>query len=73
MITPLEKNEYFVMGDNWASSTDCYHNRGSSVKLTKNYLQGKVVCIQGYGKVEESTGGDYTIKEKHPIKARYII
>ena len=46
----LQDDEYFLMGDNWAGSSDCYTNiieGGSTVKLTKKNLQGKVVAIEG--------------------------
>ena len=65
----LNANEYFVMGDNWGESSDSY---GKSEKLTRQYVKGKVVCIQGYAKVQHDEEGNYTIYDKHHIKAKYI-
>ncbi len=62
----LADNEYFVMGDNWASSTDSYLRRDNPDKLTKKYLQGKAICINGY-----ATADDNEAKNIHKIKARY--
>ena len=42
-----ENQEYFLMGDNWISSSDSYTHIGSSQRITKDNIQGKVVCIQG--------------------------
>ena len=44
----LGKNEYFVMGDNWHESTDCYDRMSKSDKLTRNYLQGRVLYVSAY-------------------------
>ena len=44
----LDKDEYFVMGDNWASSTDSYEKRTESEKLTRKYIQGRVLYISAY-------------------------
>ncbi len=44
----LEKNEYFVMGDNWNNSTDSYEKKDSTDLLTKPYIQGKVLYINAY-------------------------
>ncbi len=62
----LANNEYFVMGDNWASSTDSYSRISYEDKLTKNYLQGKAICIYGY-----ATAQNGEAKEIHKFKARY--
>lgn len=46
----LQNDEYFLMGDNWGGSSDCYTfiiEGGSTTKLTKKNLQGKVVAIEG--------------------------
>ena len=66
----LSSNQYFVMGDNWKDSTDCYTKISLAEKLERKHLQGKVICIQGYGKMSES-GGTYNIYDKHPITPMY--
>jgi signal peptidase I len=66
----LGNNEYFVMGDNWSSSTDCYTKKDDSNRLTKNYLQGKVICIQGYGKIA-TNGSEFQIFDKVKIRPMY--
>ena len=66
----LEENQYFVMGDNWGSSSDSYQKKDSPVKISKNELKGKVICIQGYGKVDYSSG-EYKISNKVRIKPIY--
>ena len=68
----LGSDEYFVMGDNWGDSSDSYKNISSADKLTRSYVKGKVVCIQGYAKVEHDEEGNYTIYEKHQTEAKYI-
>ncbi len=68
----LGENDYFVMGDNWGDSSDSYKNLSNPDKLTRGYIKGKVVCIQGYAKVQHDEEGNYTIYEKHPIPAKYI-
>ncbi|MBO5577754.1 MAG: signal peptidase I [Bacilli bacterium] len=67
----LGDNEYFVMGDNWGDSTDSYMRYNYTQKLTKNYIQGKVICIQGYGKVIQDSDNNYQIVEKHKINPIY--
>ena len=62
----LANNEYFVMGDNWASSTDSYLRRDNPDLLTKKYLQGKAICINAYATAKNSEA-----KNIHKIKARY--
>ena len=62
----LQSNEYFVMGDNWGNSTDSYKQISSSDLLTKKYLQGRAIYIDGYA----TASGDNAINI-HKIKARY--
>ena len=62
----LDKNEYFVMGDNWETSYDCYQNQLSSDKLTKSYLQGKVLYISAYSSMVNGQPANL-----HEFKARY--
>ena len=64
----LDKNkqEYFLMGDNWLGSTDSYSHRNESKRITFDDLQGKVICIQGTAKVD----GD-ELYDKQKIKALY--
>lgn len=62
----LAKNEYFVMGDNWSASSDSYSNRDSHDLLTKNYLQGKAICINAYASSNNSKAVAI-----HKIKGRY--
>ena len=49
----LDKNkqEYFLMGDNWTASSDSYTHLGQSSKITYGNLQGKVIAMQGTAKV----------------------
>lgn len=42
-----ENQEYFLMGDNWDSSSDSYTHVSMKDKITYSLIQGKVVCIQG--------------------------
>ena len=42
-----EKKEYFLMGDNWLSSSDSYQHLGSGDRITYENLQGRVVAIKG--------------------------
>lgn len=62
----LQSNEYFVMGDNWAGSSDSYTNISETELLTKNYLQGRAVCISGYA----SSQGNKAV-HIHKYKQRY--
>ena len=64
----LGKNEYFVMGDNWGHSTDSWTQRDSQDKLTKKYIQGRVVCINAYGTPD---GNNDKAIHIHKIKERY--
>ena len=67
----LQKDEYFVMGDNWGGSTDCYTKNieeGSSIKLTKKFVQGKVVAIEGTAKYNASKKA---LVDKRPFKRMY--
>lgn len=43
----LKENEYFLMGDNWTSSSDSYNHKDNVNRITFDDLQGKMVCIQG--------------------------
>ena len=61
-----DKQEYFLMGDNWLGSTDSYSHRSESKRITFNDLQGKVVRIEGTAKVD----GD-ELRDKKRIKALY--
>ena len=62
----LEKNEYFVMGDNWASSTDSYEKINHPEKLTRKYIQGRVLYINAYVSLEKGDPVDF-----HTFKERY--
>lgn len=42
----LGESEYFVMGDNWKSSSDSYTHINNE-RLKYDSLQGRMVCIQG--------------------------
>ena len=62
-----DKQEYFLMGDNWAASSDSYsHLNSSSHKITYDNLQGKVVAIKGTAIV---VNGE--LKEKKKIRNMY--
>lgn len=67
----LGENQYFVMGDNWIDSTDCYTKMSNAEKLTRNDIQGRVICIQGYGKVVKQDINVYKIVDKNPIRPIY--
>ena len=67
----LGNQEYFVMGDHWGDSTDSYVKYTSSDKLIRKYIQGRVICIQGYGKVSIDDDGNYKIYDKTAIKPIY--
>ena len=69
----LGEKEYFVMGDHWGDSTDSYVKMSSPDKLVRSYIQGKVICIQGYGKVSVDEDGNYKIYDKVVIKPIYKI
>ena len=56
-----EKQEYFLMGDNWSGSSDSYSHIADSQKITYSNLQGKVIAIQGTG---ELSGGKLVNKQK---------
>lgn len=60
-----EKQEYFVMGDNWSASSDSYSHISSSHRLSYDYLQGKMIAIQGIARLEN---GNLVDKQKK----RYI-
>ena len=61
-----EKQEYFVMGDNWSASSDSYSHRSSPARLTFDNLQGKMIAIQGTAKL---VNGNLVDKKKE--KDRY--
>lgn len=61
-----EKQEYFLMGDNWQGSSDSYTHLGSKDRITRSLLQGKVVCIQGTAVV-----ADGKLTKKKRIKDLY--
>ena len=50
-----DNQEYFLMGDNWVSSSDSYFYKASNEKITRKLLQGKVVCIQGTAIYDSNT------------------
>lgn len=50
-----EKQEYFLMGDNWSGSHDSYYHIGSSEQINKGLLQGKVIAIQGTAIYDSAT------------------
>lgn len=54
----LGPDEYFVMGDNWGSSTDSYEKtvKEHLTPLTYSYLRGKVINILGTAHFDSSTG-----------------
>ena len=55
----LGSDEYFVMGDNWWHSSDCYGN-GSSKNLhglKRKDIQGKVIRIEGTAKYSSEVDG----------------
>ena len=62
----LGKDEYFVMGDNWASSTDCYEKITSPDKLTRRYIQGRVLYINAYVSLVDGDPAEF-----HKFKERY--
>ncbi len=67
----LGENQYFVMGDNWVDSTDCYTKMSQPEKLTRSDIQGRVICIQGYGKVDRQDANVYKIVDKVSISPIY--
>ena len=56
-----EKQEYFVMGDNWSASSDSFSHISSPERLTFDNLQGKMIAIQGIARLEN---GDLVDKQK---------
>ncbi len=64
----LADNEYFVMGDNWSlgGSADSYSNISKTDKLTKDYLQGRIICINSY-----VTYVNEEVSNEHAIEKRY--
>ena len=63
----LGKDEYYVMGDNWGGSTDCYE-KSSTEPLRKKDIQGRVICINAYVTYDEKTKETLRM---HKIKERY--
>ena len=62
----LGKNEYFVMGDNWNASSDSFVNINKEEKLTKKYLQGRVLYMSAYASLVKDDP-----KYIHEFKKRY--
>ncbi len=60
----LKDNEYFLMGDNWGSSTDSYDKRAVSPRVGLEHIQGRVVCIEGTA--------EYSVESKSLILKRAI-
>lgn len=61
----LAADEYFVMGDNFQGSTDCYE-KSSVQKLTSEYVQGRVICINSFTTYRTSNTYD-----NHSIEGMY--
>ena len=61
----LAADEYFVMGDNFQGSTDCYE-KSSVQKLSSEYVQGRVICINSYTTYRNSNTYD-----NHSIEGMY--
>lgn len=62
----LKANEYFLMGDNWSSSSDSFAHLTSPDKVTFDMIQGRMIAIQGTAKI--SNGELY---DKQRIKEMY--
>lgn len=63
-----DKEEYFLMGDNWANSRDSYSYVSEGYdRITFSCLEGKVVKMEGTALVD-SNGN---ITDKKPIPAMY--
>ena len=63
----LANNEFFVMGDNFSGSTDCYE-KSSVEKLTSGYVQGRVICITAfttYDSVNKKTYNNRDIEKRY--------
>ncbi len=56
-----EKQEYFVMGDNWSASSDSFSHISSVERLTLDNIQGKMIAIQGIAKLKD---GNLVDKQK---------
>ena len=56
-----EKQEYFLMGDNWTASSDSYTHLNLSQRISFNNLQGKVVAIKGTAVIKN---GELTDKKR---------
>ena len=61
----LADDEYFVMGDNWQGSTDCYE-KSSVEKLSADYIQGRVICFNAY-----TTYQNKVTSNNHKIERMY--
>ena len=61
-----EKQEYFLMGDNWTASSDSYTHLNMSQRISYDNLQGKVVAIKGTAVV---VNGE--LKDKKKIRNMY--
>ena len=62
----LGDDEYFLMGDNWSSSSDSFTHISSLERVTLNLIQGKMVAIQGTAKIK-----DGVLYDKQKIKEMY--
>lgn len=62
----LKNDEYFLMGDNWAVSSDSYKNRDKTTYITSSLLQGKVVQILGTARYV-----DGQLVDKKPIHGMF--
>lgn len=63
----LHNDEYFVMGDNWRGSTDCFE-KSNTERLTTDYLQGRVVCINSYvtyNSMSKDTSNSHSIERMY--------
>ena len=56
-----EKQEYFLMGDNWTASSDSYTHMNLTQRISFGNLQGKVIAIKGTAVVKN---GELTDKKK---------
>lgn len=61
----LNDNEYFLMGDNWIVSSDCYSNKKTPAE--KENIKGVVIQIEGYAHLN----ADYNLENKVYTKIKY--
>ena len=61
-----EKQEYFLMGDNWTASSDSFTHLNLSQRISFDNLQGKVVAIKGTAIVSNGE-----LKDKRKIRNMY--